>query len=608
MKLPTNAPLTAEQRAALQKILPTLKPGQASWISGYFAGIDALGGDSSPAGSTAQATPVSSAKVALTVLFGSESGNSEGCASQLATAARAAGFNVAVADMADFELGKLSDVTNLLVVVSTWGEGDPPETATAFYEALMGEGAPRLEQLRFSICGLGDTSYVDFCKMGKDFDQRLEALGGKRIFERVDCDVDFEAPFATWSKGAISAFSALSSTDSAGEAEQLEAVPGIIEPDDIVEYSKKNPFPAPVKSRIPLNGPGSQKNTYHLELSLEGSYLSYEAGDVLGVFPENCPEVIKDLVQSAGFTGEEIKEIEGKYLTLLEVLAHYDITALSVNLIKKYAALVHNTDLDTFIAQDAGKGAVQEWMWGREIRDLFVEFKPSQPLEIDPFLGLFRKAPPRLYSIASSHLTHEGEVHLTIAAVMYEGHGRARKGVCSTYLYDRVEKGDTVPVFLHRNKNFKLPENLDTPIIMVGPGTGIAPFRAFVEERVATGASGKNWLFFGDWNFQYDFYYQLEWQEYLQSGALSRLDVAFSRDTDEKVYVQHRMAEQSKELYAWLESGAHFYVCGDASRMAKDVHQTLIDIVSKEGGKTLEEAEAYVAALKKSKRYQRDVY
>jgi sulfite reductase (NADPH) flavoprotein alpha-component len=619
-KLPSNAPFQHEQRVALEALLPTLQPGQSAWLSGYFAALDQLPGNAgSPAGAVAPAAaPAAPApSEPLTILYGSESGNAEGLAFETEKAAKKAGFKTTVVDMGDYEMDKLKGEKNVFVIVSTWGEGEPPERATDFYDFVMGDSAPKLEGINFSVCALGDTSYADFCECGRRFDNRFAELGAKRIADRVECDVDFEATFKQWLDAALPAM-----VEACGLKEKLKAAaaapapvatvtagspagPGAI---PVVEgFSKKNPFPSMLKERVLLNGTGSKKETIHLEYDLEGSGLTYEPGDVLGVFPENCPDVVEDFVRLAGFRGDEIREVDGNYLSLTEMLAGYDVTGLSKAFMTKYAPLAKHKGLDRLLLEE-NKEKCSEWLWGRELRDLFLEFPPSDALSVDQLLKMLRKMPPRLYSIASSMKAHPNEVHLTVAIVRYLTHGRSRKGVCSSYLGDRLDVGETTPVFLHHNKNFKLPESSDTPIIMVGPGTGIAPFRAFVEDRVATGAKGKSWLFFGDWTFNFDFLYQLEWQNYLKNGQLSRMDVAFSRDTDQKVYVQHRMKEKGKDLYAWLEEGAHFYVCGDASRMAKDVHQTLIDVVAEHGGKSVEDAEAYVDKLKKDKRYQRDVY
>ena len=375
-----------------------------------------------------------------------------------------------------------------------------------------------------------------------------------------------------------------------------------------MEYGKKNPFPAETIDTVVLNGEGSSKETLHLEFSLAGSGLSYEPGDALAVLPVNAPDVVKAIIQAAKLTGSEEVEVKnvGRKLLADALREDYDITALSRAVLTKLAEALNSPVLRGLLAEDS-KEQLKTYTTGREIIDAILDFAPNG-LSAEELTGIFRKLPPRLYSIASSPLAHTDEVHLTVAAVRYETHGRQRKGVCSTYLADLVKSGDPVQVFVQPNKNFRLPADPSTPVIMVGPGTGVAPFRAFVEHRAALGASGKNWLFFGDQHYTDDFLYQLEWQDFLKDGALTRIDVAFSRDQPEKVYVQDRMIERAKDLYQWLEEGAHFYVCGDANRMAHDVHQALITVVEKQAGISREAAEAYVEDLKKTKRYQRDVY
>jgi sulfite reductase (NADPH) flavoprotein alpha-component len=596
--LPADAPLDAGQRAALDAVLKGLSAPQAAWLSRYLA---RLGQPETAAGETA---PVK--RDSLTILYGSESGNAETCAAEAAKAAKAAGLEAKVADMGDYKVASLAGEKNLLVIVSTWGEGDPPETATDFHASVMGEKAPRIDGLNFAVFALGDISYADFCECGKQFDRRLEELGGKRVLERVDADVDYEPPFRKWLDDVmprmVQATGAGSVTPVVSVVETVPAAP--VEP-----FGKKNPFPAEVKALINLNGRGSAKETCHLELSLEGSGLDYVPGDVAGVFPVNCPGVVEDFITSGGFKADEtVDSVKGGKGPLSEVLSTgFDITSVNLSIMKKYAPLANNKELDA-VLESGDKAKINDWLYGRELRDLFLEYPPAAALPADSLLGILRKMPPRLYSIASSLRAHPGEVHLTVGAVTYEAHGLQRKGVCSTYLCQRVQEGDKVAVYTHHNKNFGLPEDGDTPIIMIGPGTGIAPFRAFVEEREAVGAKGRNWLFFGDQHFNTDFLYQLEWMDYLDKGILTKMDVAFSRDTDSKVYVQHRMMESAKEIYAWIQEGAYFYVCGDANRMAKDVHQALIDIYAMHGGLSPEAAEQAVNELKKEKRYQRDVY
>jgi sulfite reductase (NADPH) flavoprotein alpha-component len=593
--IPSNAPLSPEQVNTLNQLLPGLAPEQIIWLEGFISGFRT-------AQSSSAATTVPAVKSPeLTVLYGTESGNAEGLADQTVKAAKSSGFKAKAVNMADLKISKLKEMQNLLVIVSTWGEGDPPETAIDFYEAFMSEKAPKLEGTRFSVLGLGDTSYEEFCKIGKDFDTRLETLGARRIYDRVDCDVDYDDDFAKWHKGALAAL----------EAEAKPAVtttpPPVAPAAAAVKYSRKNPFPAELSERVMLNGEGSAKETIHLEFNLEGSGLEYQTGDALAVVPHNAEDVVNDFIATTKLDGEAPVLIKEKDYTLREALtSQLDITSLSLPVIKRYNEIAKDPKLEILL-DPANKAELQEYLYGREIIDLLHEF-PAKEITADALVGIMRKLPPRLYSIASSPKAHPGEVHLTVGVVRYDAHGRNRKGVCSTYLADRMAEGEKADVFVTPNKHFKVPADNDAPMIMVGPGTGIAPFRAFIEERKELGAKGKNWLFFGDQHYLTDFLYQSEWQGYLADGILTKLDVAFSRDQKEKVYVQDRMREKSKDLYEWLKQGATFYVCGDASRMATDVDVALHDIIIKEGGLSKDDAKAYVKKLKEDKRYLRDVY
>jgi sulfite reductase (NADPH) flavoprotein alpha-component len=595
--LPPTAPFAPDQVQWLNGFLPTLQADQMIWLEGYLSGLRAGQG-------SAAAAPIAAASASkaaeLTVLFGSESGNAEGLADQTVKAANAQGFKAKAVSMGDIKPAKLKGVENLLVIVSTWGEGDPPENAVDFVAALMGDKAPKLDGTRFSVLGLGDTSYEFFCKMGIDIDARLEALGGQRIYARKDCDVDFDDDYAAWQKGALAALKAVAAPAAAPAPTAAPAAAA-------VQYSRKNPFPATLNERVLLNGAGSAKETIHLEFDLEGSGLSYETGDALAVVPHNAADVVEDILKATGLEADSTVTLKDGECSLREALTRkLDVTGISLPVLKRYFELCKSPELEALLQPD-NKQQLQDYLYGRELIDVLQQF-PAPELSADALVSVMRKLPPRLYSIASSPKAHDGEVHLTVGVVRYDAHGRSRKGVCSTYLADGVEEGDKVDVFVTPNKHFKVPANPDAPLIMVGPGTGIAPFRAFIEERQATGAKGKNWLIFGDQHYLTDFLYQTEWQSYLEDGVLTKLDVAFSRDQREKVYVQDRMRENAQELYAWLQQGASFCVCGDASRMAVDVDKALHDIVAQQGGLSEEAAIDYVKQLKANKRYLRDVY
>ena len=588
--LPSTAPFAPDQVQWLNGFFPNLQPDQLTWMEGFIGGLRASKGG---VATTSTVTPE------LTVLFGSESGNSEGLADQTVKTAAKSGFKAKAVSMGDINPAKLKGIENLLVIVSTWGEGDPPENSVDFVSTLMSDKAPQLTGTRFSVLSLGDTSYEHFCKTGIDVDARLEALGAQRIYDRKDCDVDFDDDYAAWSEGALAALSALVTVAPATPVSSAAPVTAT------VKYSRKNPFPSKLNERVLLNGRGSAKETIHLEFNLEGSGLTYEAGDALAVIPHNAQDVVDAILVATQLDGSSIVTLKDGECTLGDALTRkLDVTAISLPVLKRYNEIAQDAILAALITD---KEALKEYTWGREIIDVLTDF-PAKSITADQLAGTMRKLPPRLYSIASSPKAHPGEVHLTVGVVRYDSNGRERKGVCSTYLADRIEEGSAIDVFVTPNKHFKVPANPDAPLIMVGPGTGIAPFRAFIEERQATDAKGKNWLIFGDQHYLTDFLYQTEWQSYLEDGVLTKLDVAFSRDQAEKVYVQDRMRENAKELYAWLEEGASFCVCGDASRMAHDVDQALHDVIAQEGSMSEAAAADYVKQLKADKRYVRDVY
>ncbi|MBA2877854.1 sulfite reductase (NADPH) flavoprotein alpha-component [Anoxybacillus kamchatkensis] len=585
----TNSPFNEEQVELLNRLWPTLNSAQKLWLSGYLAATESVGALQQEASATKE----------VTVLYGSQTGNAQKLAEKVGETLKHRGFHVTVSSMLDFKPNELKKINTLLIVVSTYGEGEPPDNALSFYEFLHSKRAPKLDHLRFSVLALGDTSYEHFCKTGKDFDKRLEELGGKRLYERVDCDVDYEEKAAKWLEGVLGELDKQGAI-SVATTSSAQAKPTTI-------YSRKHPFQAEVLENINLNGRGSNKETRHIELSLEGSGLVFEPGDALGVFPKNDPELVDAMIEKMKWNPDILVSIEEKEEPLREALmSRLEITVLTEQLLQAFATFSGDPDFHALLSSEQ-EAKRKEYMKGRDMLDVLCDFG-SWEMTPQQFVSSLRKLQPRFYSIASSLLAYPDEVHITVGAVRYEAHGRLRKGVCSTFCAERLHIGDKLPVFVHQNPNFKLPKDTHTPIIMIGPGTGVAPFRAFMQEREAIGARGKSWLFFGDQHFVTDFLYQTEWQTWLKNGVLTKMDVAFSRDAKEKVYVQHRMIEQSKELFRWLEEGAAVYVCGDKQRMARDVHETLIHIIAKEGKMTNERAEAYVADMQKQKRYQRDVY
>ncbi|ULL16003.1 assimilatory sulfite reductase (NADPH) flavoprotein subunit [Paenibacillus sp. H1-7] len=603
----TNSPFSQEQAELLNRLLPTLTESQRIWLSGYLTALQGAAAAAAPAGAPAAVAAASTPSVSkeVTVLFGSQTGKSQGLAKKMSKKLEGRGFQVSLSSMSDFKTSGLKKVQNLLICVSTHGEGDPPDNALPFYEFLHSKRAPKLDGLRFSVLALGDTSYEFFCKTGKDFDQRLEELGGTRIAQRVDCDVDFDEAAAEWMESVLGSLSETSGTVSSPASNAGAAAAS----DTASEYSRTNPFQAEVLENLNLNGRGSDRETRHVELSLEGSNLQYEPGDCLGIIPENDPRLVSELIAAMGWKPEEQVTINknGDKLSVQEaLLRHYEISVLTKPLLEQAAKLSSSSSLKELVEPGHEQG-LKAYIKERDLLDL-VQDHSFKGVSAAEFVSILRKMPARLYSISSSSKASPEEVHITVRAVRYESHGRERYGVCSVQLAERVQLGDKLPVFIQNNPNFKLPESQDTPIIMIGPGTGVAPFRAFLAEREETGAEGKTWLFYGDQHFTTDFLYQIEWQRWMKAGVLTRMDVAFSRDTDKKVYVQHRMLEKSKELYQWLQEGANVYVCGDEKKMAHDVHATLLTILEQEGGFSPDEAAEYLSRMQQQKRYQRDVY
>ncbi|HET8790628.1 MAG TPA: assimilatory sulfite reductase (NADPH) flavoprotein subunit, partial [Modicisalibacter sp.] len=588
----------------LNEALAELSVDQMTWLSGYLAGLSRQGGavGESPSGQP----ETSAAQPEIVVLYGSQTGNAEGVAEQARDSAKAQGFNVRMVEMAEMGKKDFKDPLNLMVVVSTQGDGDPPDTAEGFYELMHGRKAPKLtDDTRFSVLALGDSSYEQYCKIGKDFDARLEALGARRIHDRADCDVDYEDAAEQWIDAVLERYVKLTGVeDSKSAASTGQAIPAASVESPNSTYWKKNPFQAEVLDSIVLSGRGSDKQTHHIELSLEGSGLTYEPGDAVGIVPQNDPAYVDELIDKLRMDAD-FELGEGRRLRDA-LLSEFEITTLTRPFLEHWAEFSDAAQLRQLMDQES-RDELREWIDGRHIIDVIEHF-PAEKIDAHTFTQALRKLPPRLYSIASSIDAAPDEVHLTVGVVRYETHGRARGGVTTTYLADRVQPGDTVPIYIDRNKNFKLPHDDETPIVMVGPGTGIAPFRAFLQEREERGATGRNWLFFGDRRFRSDFLYQTELLNWRKKGLLNRLDVAFSRDQQEKVYVQQRLRENAADVYAWLQEGAHFYVCGDGERMAADVHRALLDIVRDQGGLDEEGATEYLRELQQAKRYQRDVY
>lgn len=591
--------------ATLQQLTAGLTPQQLVWLSGYFYG-QASGAGAGGVGMSATAAPAVAVAAApavekLTILYGSHTGNGKKIAQQAAEAAAARGLAAEVRDMNDYPTRQLAQEQNLLVIVSTHGEGEPPVAAEELHQFITGTRAPKLPKLRFAVLALGDKSYLQYCQTGKDFDQKLAELGGTRLLDRVDVDVAFKAPAAQWIEQVFNQLTVSGGATAAATAAVSAAV--VAEP--VAEYTAENPWPAKVLDSIQLNGRGSDKETYHLELDLAGSGLHYAPGDALAVVPRNHPPLVEEVLLAARLSDTTPVQLDGETLPLAAALAsRRELTVLTRDVLERYAALAPHAELRSLLADPA---RLQPYLYGRDVADLLAEFQTDQ-LTAQALADTLRPLPSRAYSIASSLLVHPDEVHLTVSAVRYEAHGRRKHGVCSSFLADRVAVGDAALVYVQPNEYFRLPAAGETDIIMVGAGTGVAPFRAFVEERVELGAAGRNWLLFGNPHFTTDFLYQAEWQQHLKRGGLSRLDVAFSRDQAAKVYVQDRLLENSRDVFGWLENGAQLYVCGDKTRLGSAVQTALAQVVQKEAGISADDAAAYVKNLRKQRRYLEDVY
>ena len=594
------SPLSQEQVQKLQGLVAELNPIQQAWVSGYLAAnanAGALTGGVAAAPDAGDAAP-------LTILYGSQTGNAKGVASKLKEQAESRGLTVKLVNMADYKPTALKKEKFITVVVSTYGEGEPPEDAESLHEFLTTKKAPKLDGVKVAVIGLGDSSYEFFCQTAKDFEERFNKLGAETIFQRADLDVDYDDEAAKWIDGALDAFEPDLKAQQQASGGQVVAMPFGAAAPAASQYTKQNPFAAELSVVQKITGRDSTKDVRHVEISLEGSDITYTPGDSLGVYFLNDEALVDEVLTLTQIDASSTVKLGDEELSIRDALIEkLELTQSYPGFVEKYATATGNPDLLKLVEDRA---AMREYIEPRQIFDI-IRQNPAQ-LEAQTLVDCLRKLQARLYSIASSQAEVEEEVHLTVGLVEFDAFGSEHLGGCSGYLARRAEEGCKVKVFSEHNDNFRLPANDETPIIMVGPGTGIAPFRAFLQERDAREASGKNWLFFGNPHFTQDFLYQVEIQSYLKSGLLTKVDVAFSRDQAEKVYVQDKLRKNSQEVFAWLEAGAHFYICGDANRMAKDVHQALVDIIKENSGKDDEQAEQYLKDLRSANRYQKDVY
>ena len=605
------ATLSSEQLEYFSAFVNTLNREQLVWVSGYMAGKLAQTGSSPTAVVTEQAaTPATSAisETTLTILYGTRTGNGEGLAKKALKIAKEQGITAKLKNMADYKPRDLQTEKNLLVIVSTHGEGEPPFAAKELHTFIYGSRAPKLTDVNFAVLGLGDSSYFHFCKTGIDFDEQLEKLGAKRLVSRLAADVEYATVAEEWLKSTLPVFIGGKVAEKTAPQFHLAASAVKLAVSETAEkaerFTKNNPYAAPVFEKVQLHGKGSDRQTIHIELSTPESGLEYEPGDAAGVMPVNPASLIQEVLQVTGLNADELVEVKGVKKSLNDALYRdFELSKVTTDVVGRYLVQAPNEMLKA-LAQEPEK--FKEYLDGRDVVDLFQDYPAL--ISAAQLVKLLRPLQPRYYSISSSPKANPGELHLTVGVVNYKNSGRDKQGTCSTFLSEVAVENEQVPIFIEPNPEFRLPKNEQVPIIMVGAGTGIAPYRAFVQHRELSETRGKSWLFFGNRNFESEFLYQTEWQGFIKSGALTKMDVAFSRDGEKKHYVQDKLMQNSSEVYQWLEEGAHVYICGDMKKMAKDVQNTLVEIVAKHASKSTERAQEYIDNLQKERRLQMDVY
>lgn len=598
--------LTHDQWHALQALARTLTAPQALWASGFLLGRGGAGGVVPAPGTGTDAAPAdgSASPRRLTILYGSETGNSAALARTLAARTEVLGLAVAVVDMADYVTRRLADEQDLLVITSTYGDGDPPQPAVAFFEFIEGRKAPNLASVRYAVLALGDSSYEHFCAAGRKIDARLEALGAARLHPCVHCDVDFDAPAASWMDAVVDTLVSMSQVSPARPATVPVPRPG--PGASLPAVDRRHPLGAIVAENLVLTGRGSTRETRHVELSFPEGALAFDPGDALGVVARNDPALVAAVLDRVGLPADAPVQLPDRATTIGEALeCDYEITMATPRFIEEWAKVAASAVLERLMHPEhaAERASFLRTHHAIDILGLY----PVSGVPPEALIRALRPLQPRLYSIASSQAVSPDEVHITVSTVRYVLHDLARTGVASGHLADRCPVDSTLPVYVRANPHFRLPAD-DAPILMIGAGTGVAPYRAFLQERDARGASGRSWLFFGDRHSRTDFLYQTEWQDLLRRRVLHRMDVAFSRDTAIRTYVQHRLIERAREVYAWMEEGAHVYVCGDANGLAPDVHEALATVIECASGRDRDGAEAYLRAMQQARRYQRDVY
>lgn len=574
--IPENAPFTSQQR---------------EWLNGLLADVLTKRMAAVPAG------------LKVAVYFATQSGTAERLAKKLMKSLKAEEHAVELLSMEKAMPSSLAAHEHAFFLASTYGEGDPPDGAKAFRAALLDEGAPRLSSLRYSVFCLGDKNYEHFCRFGIELDERLKALGARALAARVESDVDVDAPFAAWAKQVAAS---LTNTPAAAVVSEPLTAAVIEEPAQV--HTRENPFYAELRERWELTTPGSSKQTLHLSFALEDAAMHYSAGDACGVLAQNDPTFVDRVLHLLPFRGDVTVQVPkaGRFTVKDALLHHLQPTRLTRRVVQMFAERAQCNKLAAMLPGDQ-VNALEAFLYGRDLVDL-LEQHPGVVASPDDLVAMLPRLAPRLYSISSSPAAHGREVHCTVGVVRYKSFNRQRGGVASTMFADRVAAGERLPIYIHPNKKFRLPADGNVPIVMIGPGTGIAPFRAFLHERRALAQRGRNWLFFGERSADTDFLYRNELQAMKADGHLARLDTAFSRDQAHKVYVQDRMRENGAELWRWLSDGAQLYVCGDASRMAKDVDAALHQVVEQYGAMDGEAAREYVLELQDAGRYHKDVY
>ncbi|WP_216782693.1 NADPH-dependent assimilatory sulfite reductase flavoprotein subunit [Candidatus Profftia tarda] len=589
-------PVTAEKLAKIQSAIADFLPNELSWLSGYLWGM--LYQQSG----VMNVVPTPFVSTPITLISSSQTGNARRISEKLFKELTAIGFNIKMFNAGDYQFKKIIHEKILLCITSTQGQGEPPEETVALHKYLFSKKAPQLTGTSFAVFSLGDTSYEKFCQTGKDIDKRLADLGGERLLERVDADVDYQATEEEWRKKIIIVLKKKFS-QAITKQETSEVLMSASE-DLNKSYNKEYPLAATLLLNQKITGRYSDKNVHHLEIDLGDSGICYQPGDALGVWYWNDVQLVEEIIGLLSLTGNEKVKIHDHAITLREsLIKKFEITQNSSLIVEKYAKLSRNKKLIDLLAD---KRNLQQYAKTIPLPDMIRQ----APANINAYdlISLLRSLTPRLYSISSSQSEVGNEVHIAVGLVRYDIDGRVRTGGASSYLVDRLQEDETLDVFIECNNNFRLPLNPKTPIIMIGPGTGIAPFRAFIQQRAAEGAVGLNWLFFGNPHFTEDFLYQVEWQRYMREGILSRIDLAWSRDQINKIYVQDKIREQGSELWCWISQGAHIYICGDAHRMAKDVEVALLEIFVEHGGMNIEQADEFLSKLRLERRYQRDVY